>query len=108
MLCRTLEQIVGVPAPQIRKEIGEVMQLIPQERTSDHVAEQTVEIFSPQIQEQTVEVVKAHPTGLGAGLHLGANCGRASSTDSMTDSSRDVQMQVPEELESKFEAGHNE
>ena len=30
-LCRTLEQIVDVSAPQIRKEIGEVMQLIPQE-----------------------------------------------------------------------------
>ena len=60
-LCRTLEQIVGVPSPQIRKEIAKVMQLIPQERTSDRVVEQTVDIPSPQIQEQAVDVVKVIP-----------------------------------------------
>ena len=111
--CLTVEQIVSVPAPQIRKEIGEVMQLIPRERISDLVIEQTVDIPRPQIQERTVIVVKAHPTGLGAephwegsrsreahrtglgaDLHCGANCGRASSKDSMTDSCRDVQTKV--------------
>ena len=68
-LCLTVEQIVGVPAPQIRKEIGAVMQLIPRERISDLVIEQTVDVPRPQIQEQTVIVVKAHPTGPGAEPH---------------------------------------
>ena len=31
----TVEQIVDVPVPQIRKETGEVIQFIPKERISD-------------------------------------------------------------------------
>ena len=45
------------------------MQLSAQERISDHVDEHNVHIPTPQIQEQTVIVVKAHPTGPGAEPH---------------------------------------
>ena len=47
----TVEKIVDVPVPQIREKTGEMIQLIPQERTSDHVIEQTIDIPSPRIQE---------------------------------------------------------
>ena len=50
-----MEQIVDVPVLQILKETDEVTQLIPKERSSDHVVEQTVDIPSTQIQEQAVE-----------------------------------------------------
>ena len=41
-----VEQIVGVPVPQIPKEIGEVIQPLPQERISDRVVEQIVHLPS--------------------------------------------------------------
>ena len=47
-----MEQIVGAPFPQTQKEIREVTQLIPQERMSDRVVEQTVYIPSPQIPQE--------------------------------------------------------
>ena len=42
----TVEQIVDVPVPQIRKETDEVTQFIPQDESSDHDVEQTVDIPS--------------------------------------------------------------
>ena len=51
----TVEQIVDVPVPQVRKETDEVTQFIPQDENSDHVVEQTVDIPSAHIQEQAVE-----------------------------------------------------
>ena len=57
----TVEQIVDVPVPQIRKETDEVTQFIPQDEISDHVFEQTVDIPSAQIQEQAVESARIIP-----------------------------------------------
>ena len=51
------EQIVDLQVPQIRKEIGEVIQLIPQERISDCVVEQIIDSPIPQIQEGKTAVV---------------------------------------------------
>ena len=45
------EQIFDVSVPQIRKDIGEVIHLIPQERISDRVVEQIIDIPVPQIRE---------------------------------------------------------
>ena len=44
--------------PQVMKEIGEVVRLIPQERISERIAEQIVDIPVPQIVEEIVEVVQ--------------------------------------------------
>ena len=57
----TVEQIVDVPVPQIRKETDEVTQFIPQDESSDHIFEQTVDIPSAQIQEQAVESARIIP-----------------------------------------------
>ena len=50
-----VEQIVDVPVPQIRKAIGEVTQLIPQERISDRVVEQIIDTLIPQIREMLAD-----------------------------------------------------
>ena len=57
---RTDEQTVNVPVPQILEEIGGRIQLILQERMSDHVVEQLVGAHVQQIREQMVEVVRAN------------------------------------------------
>ena len=44
VLSNTVEQMVAVPVPQIREEIGQEIQLIPQSRISECVSEQTVNI----------------------------------------------------------------
>ena len=54
----TVDQIVAVPVPRIRKEIREVIQHSLQERISDHVGEQTIEAPVPQIREHCVEAMK--------------------------------------------------
>ena len=53
-----MEQIVDVPFPQIRKENGKVIQLVPQERISDRVVEQFIDIPVTQIREPRAEVAK--------------------------------------------------
>ena len=50
---------VQVPVRQIRKEIGEVTQLIPQERISDRVVEQTGDIPVPLIQDGKTSIAVA-------------------------------------------------
>ena len=57
---RTDEQTVNVPVPQILEESGGRIQLILQERMSDHVVEQLVGAHVQQIREQMVEVVRAN------------------------------------------------
>ena len=54
----TTEQIVDVLVSRIRKETGEEIQLVPQDRISDRIAEQGVDVAAPEIREQDVEVVK--------------------------------------------------
>ena len=44
--------------PQVMKEIGEVVRLIPQERMSERIVEQIVDIPVPQIVEEIMEVVQ--------------------------------------------------
>ena len=116
-VCRTTQwnKSLMCQVSQIQEETVEVIQPIPQDRMSDHVVQQTVDIPSPQTQEQTVESVQVHPKGLSADLQRGSNCGRASSTDSMTDSSQNIPSRIPavqvaqktvKELRSKFEVGH--
>ena len=61
------EQIVDLPVPRIRKEIGEVIQLVAQDQISDHIVEQTVEVMKVP--------------GVCAGAHRGAECGHARFTD---------------------------
>ena len=76
------------------KGVGSMHQLYCREQsncaeTAQIPRTQHADVVVPQIQEQTLEVVKAHSTGPGVDLQRGG-----SSTESMTDSSRDVQMQV--------------
>ena len=60
----TGEEIVDMPIPQIRKENGEVIQLIPIGRISDHVVEQTVAVQIPRVTEEILEDVKPIPPEL--------------------------------------------
>ena len=49
--------IVDMPVPRIRKEIGEVNQLITRDRISECIVEQ-VDVAVPKIRERNVEVAK--------------------------------------------------
>ena len=40
----TVEQVIDVPVPQIREKTGEVIPLMSQERISDRVTEQIIEV----------------------------------------------------------------
>ena len=52
-----MEPIVDMPVPRIRKEIGEVNQLISRDRISECIDEQ-VDVAAPKIRERNVEVAK--------------------------------------------------
>ena len=54
----TVKQRIDVLVAHIRKEIGEVIQLISQERVFDRVIEPIIDPPIPQIQDQVVEVLK--------------------------------------------------
>ena len=43
--------------PQVMKEVGEVVRLIPQERIPERIVEQIVDVPVPLIVEEIVEVV---------------------------------------------------
>ena len=54
VLSNTVEQIVAVPVPQIREEMWQKIQLNPQDRMSDRIVEQNVNI--PILQEIQLEI----------------------------------------------------
>ena len=66
-------QIVGVPTPQIQDEIAAI-QLIPQERISERILEQTRRCSSPSDSRTNCRNLEDHPTGLGSAAHGGADC----------------------------------
>ena len=66
-------QIVGVPTPQIKDEIAAI-QLIPQERISERILEQTRRCSSPSDSRTKCRNLEDHPTGLGSAAHGGADC----------------------------------
>ena len=71
---------VQVPVRQIRKEIGKVTQLIPQERISDRVVEQTGDIPVPLIQDGKTSVAVATENDAEMMYEvnqLGVRCSRA-------------------------------
>ena len=76
---RRVEQIVDGPVPQVREQIGEVNQLIPQERVPESRDEQ-IDVSVPQIREQCVEIVKAIPLERSQ-QRSGADYTRAGFTD---------------------------
>ena len=67
-------QIVDVPTPQIQEEIAAVIQLIPQERVSERILEQTRRCCSPSDSRTNCRNLEDHPTGLGSAAHGGADC----------------------------------
>ena len=54
----TTKQIIDVPFSRIRKETGEDIKVVPQDRISDCITERGVDVAVPEIQEQDVEEVK--------------------------------------------------
>ena len=66
-------QIVDVPTPQIQEEIAAVIQLIPQERVSERIIEQT-RCSSPSDSRPNCRNLEDHPTGPGSAAHGGADC----------------------------------
>ena len=50
---RTVEQIVDGPVLQVPEQVGEVNQLIPQERVPESIDEQIVDVSVPQIRKVT-------------------------------------------------------
>ena len=63
MKLRTVDQIVERPVPQIRKGLGEAIQLLLQVQTSDHHSEQIVDVPAPQIRKEFGEVIQPTPPG---------------------------------------------
>ena len=66
-------QILDVPTPQIQEEIAAVIQLIPQERVSERIIEQT-RCSSPSDSRPKCRNLEDHPTGPGSAAHGGADC----------------------------------
>ena len=54
---QVVEQIVAVPAPQIRKDTGEVTQSMPQERIQEPIVDETADVPIPHMVEETIEGV---------------------------------------------------
>ena len=59
--CTMKQKIVAVPAPRIRDETGEVIQLTPQDRVSGRVVHRIIDSPVAQIREANVEMAKAIP-----------------------------------------------
>ena len=53
---RSVEEITDWSVPRIREEIVDVIQCMPQERVSECIDGQTVDVPIPQIQDDIVEV----------------------------------------------------
>ena len=64
--------------PQIREQIGVVIQFIPREQISNSIDEETVDVSVLQIREQSR---KGHPSRALATTHSGAECKSAWSSD---------------------------
>ena len=58
---RVVEQIGGVPVPQIWEPIVDGLQLVPQERVQNRTREQFVNVPVPQITDEIVDGVQVLP-----------------------------------------------
>ena len=72
-------QTVDVPTPQIQEEIA-VIQVIPQERVSERILEQTGRCSSPSDSRTICRNLEVHPTRPGSAAHGGADCCSSSSS----------------------------
>ena len=54
----TVEHLVDVTAPRIRRGTGRVIQSTPQDRISGYVIEQIVDVAVPEVREKTGQVTK--------------------------------------------------
>ena len=87
-------QIVDVPTPQIQEEIAAVIQVIPQERVSERILEQTRRCSSPLDSRTICRNLEDHPTGPGSAAHGGADCCSSSSAH-REHAPNDVVVKVP-------------
>ena len=97
-----MEQIVYVPGSQIHEGTVEVIRPIPQDRMSDHIVQQIIDVPVPWVQEKTGRVIqeaeryrdedKVDKTKIKSGLENHCTAMRNTS--------------IVKGLRSKFEAGH--